>query len=131
VSIGLRPPRRASAGVERRRRREPVVDAWRRLRRNRCAVAAACPAVMALLAARAVAAVLADPPRRTCKLGATPPSAAHWFGTDELGRDRLARVLTAGASRCSSGSWARWCSLLIGVTWGAVAGYAAAARTTS
>ena len=37
-----------------------------------------------------------DPTLQNLAAGATPPAAAHWFGTDELGRDLLARVVFGG-----------------------------------
>lgn len=52
------------------------------------------------------------------------PSGAHWMGTDELGRDLLARVLYGGRISLSIGFAATLVSLVIGVTYGAVAGYA-------
>jgi oligopeptide transport system permease protein len=55
--------------------------------------------------------------------GASPPSFAHVFGTDELGRDLLARVLHGGRISLLVGLVGTLVSLLIGVTWGAVAGY--------
>ncbi len=51
------------------------------------------------------------------------PDASHWFGTDALGRDLFARVLRGGAVSFTVGFVATLVSLLIGVTWGAVAGY--------
>ncbi|MDT5245838.1 MAG: peptide/nickel transport system permease protein [Mycobacterium sp.] len=52
-----------------------------------------------------------------------PPSGAHWFGTDELGRDVLSRVLVAiGASmRVAVVSVAF--AVVVGVTIGVLAGY--------
>ena len=56
-------------------------------------------------------------------LGATPPSAAHWLGTDVFGRDLLTQVMYGGRVSLAVGFIATAVALLIGVTWGAVAGY--------
>jgi|TARA_B110000902_G_scaffold258135_1_gene327382 oligopeptide transport system permease protein len=56
-------------------------------------------------------------------LGATPPSLAHWFGTDTFGRDLLTRVMYGGRVSLAVGFIATAVALLIGVLWGAVAGY--------
>ena len=47
----------------------------------------------------------------------------HYLGTDALGRDILARTLTGGRLSLAVGLAATLVSLIIGVTWGAVAGY--------
>ncbi len=52
-----------------------------------------------------------------------PPSAAHWLGTDEFGRDVLSRVLNGAQSSLLMGFGATAVSLLIGVPLGLVAGY--------
>ncbi len=100
-------------------------DAWRRLKRNRAATMSA--AALALISILAIAAPwipgLPDPAAQDLKLGATPPSAMHWFGTDELGRDALARVLHGGRISLLVGLVGTLVSLLIGVTYGAVSGY--------
>ncbi len=101
-------------------------DAWRRLERNRVAVAAAFflafVSLLALLAPWLPG--LADPAAQDLRLGATWPSAAHWFGTDELGRDAFARVVYGGRISLLVGLVGTLVSLVIGVSWGAVAGYA-------
>lgn len=51
------------------------------------------------------------------------PSAAHWFGTDELGRDIFSRVLYGGRYSISMGVLAVMISTTVGMTIGAVAGY--------
>ena len=100
-------------------------DAWRRLRRNRAAVASAVFLVVIGLTAFGAPWIpgLADPAAQELKLGATPPSAAHWFGTDELGRDTLSRVLHGGRISLLVGLVGTLVSLIIGVTYGAVSGY--------
>lgn len=52
-----------------------------------------------------------------------PPSLQHPFGTDLAGRDMLTRVLFGGRLSLAVGVVATLVSLVIGVTWGAVAGY--------
>lgn len=54
-----------------------------------------------------------------------PPALAgdHWFGTDSLGRDVFVRTLQGGRISLAVGLAASAVSLLLGVTWGAVAGY--------
>lgn len=52
-----------------------------------------------------------------------PPSLAHLFGTDGLGRDYLARVLVGGQTSLLVGLVATLASVSVGVTVGAIAGY--------
>ena len=56
-------------------------------------------------------------------LGATPPSAAHWLGTDIFGRDMLTRIMYGGRVSLTVGFIATAVALAIGVLWGAVAGF--------
>ena len=51
------------------------------------------------------------------------PSAAHWFGTDELGRDVLSRVIWGTRASLSAGVVSVSISLLLGVPIGLAAGY--------
>lgn len=56
-------------------------------------------------------------------LGASPPSLKHWLGTDVLGRDQLTRMLYGSRISLAVGFIATGVALLIGVTWGLIAGY--------
>ena len=127
MSIGLSPPATVAPELAARSERPSSLwgDAWRRMRRNRAAIAAGvCLAVIAALAILAPwIPGLPDPTVQDLRLGATPPSLSHWFGTDDLGRDVLARVLHGGRISLLVGLVATLVSLLIGVTWGAVSGY--------
>jgi peptide/nickel transport system permease protein len=51
------------------------------------------------------------------------PSAAHWFGTDELGRDVLSRVLVALQASLEVAVVSVAFALVVGVTIGVLAGY--------
>ncbi|MGW0479194.1 ABC transporter permease [Nonomuraea sp. NPDC003214] len=53
-----------------------------------------------------------------------PPSGAHWFGTDQVGRDVLTRVLYGGRTSLSIAVAVLAVSAAVGVTLGVVAGYA-------
>src|ERR1700693_3583114 len=52
-----------------------------------------------------------------------PPSAAHWMGTDRLGRDLFTRVLAGGRLSISIGLFSAVTALVIGVLYGGAAGY--------
>jgi oligopeptide transport system permease protein len=52
-----------------------------------------------------------------------PPSLQHPMGTDEQGRDMLARVLVGGRISLAVGLISTFVSLIIGVSYGAIAGY--------
>ena len=105
----------------------PWVDAARRLKHSRLAAAA-----LGLLAAIALCALLAPlfSPWSYDSLDwqhlARPPglTAAHWLGTDRLGRDLFVRTLHGVRLSLALSVLAGALSLVIGVLWGAVAGFA-------
>ncbi len=57
------------------------------------------------------------------KLGASAPSFAHWMGTDTLGRDLFSRCLYGGQISIAVGVVGTLVSLIVGVLYGAIAGY--------
>jgi peptide/nickel transport system permease protein len=56
-----------------------------------------------------------------------PPSAAHWFGTDDLGRDVLARILYGARVSLAVGLLSAAVAGLSGIAIGGAAGYAGGA----
>jgi peptide/nickel transport system permease protein len=52
-----------------------------------------------------------------------PPDAAHWFGTDQLGRDVLSRVVVSARIDLFIAICAVAVSFAVGVTLGGLAGY--------
>jgi len=52
-----------------------------------------------------------------------PPSAAHWFGTDELGRDILSRIVFGARISMLVGTSVVAFALLLGLVVGSIAGY--------
>jgi peptide/nickel transport system permease protein len=64
-----------------------------------------------------------DPTALSLAGGLTPPSAAHWFGTDQLGRDILTRVLYAARIDLQIGTIGVIIPLIMGVVIGLFAGY--------
>jgi oligopeptide transport system permease protein len=104
--------------------RGPWQAALHRLRANRAAVAgAALLAGIVALCLAAPALLGLDPTTTDPANRLLPPSTSHWFGTDALGRDLLARVLIGGRISLAVGIAATLAAVGIGVGWGAVAGY--------
>ena len=102
-------------------------DTAQRLRGNRIVLAS-----VIILLVIAIAAVLGPwlSPHRYDELDwgslASRPTLnnAHWLGTDRLGRDLLVRTLYGTRTSLLIALLSSAVSLLIGVTWGAIAGYA-------
>ena len=78
---------------------------------------------VATLAALAPLIAPYDPTALGLAQGLTPPSAAHWFGTDQLGRDILTRVLYAARVDLQIGTIGVIIPLIMGVVIGLFAGY--------
>jgi oligopeptide transport system permease protein len=109
-------PRRTSRGLWR--------DAWRRLTRNKLAMGGL--AVICLLLLVAVLADLLapyDPARLFPGQSYAPPSAAHWLGTDDVGRDVLSRLIHGARVSLAVGVFAQFIILVIGLTIGGIAGF--------
>jgi oligopeptide transport system permease protein len=100
------------------------LDAWIKLRKNRMALFG-----FAVLATLCVVSILTpwiapyNYEEQDLMLGATPPSAAHWLGTDIFGRDMLTRVMYGGRVSLMVGFVATAVALVIGILWGAIAGF--------
>ena len=100
-------------------------DARRRLFRNKAAVAGL--AILTLLVALAVVGPFLLPYTyhqvNKDDVWVGPLTAGHLLGTDALGRDLLARLLVGLRVSLSVGVVATAVSLVIGIAWGATAGY--------
>src|SRR5687767_13094706 len=102
----------------------PFELAWQRLLRNRVAVAGAIfIAIMALSCVLLPLLLGMDPERTQPALRNLAPSARFPFGTDTVGRDVLARVLVGGRTSLLVGLASTAVSILVGVSYGAVAGF--------
>jgi peptide/nickel transport system permease protein len=78
---------------------------------------------IALLAVFANVLAPYDPTAFAVRERFSPPSATHWFGTDEFGRDVFSRVLTGARYSLAIGFGATAISLVIGVPLGLLAAF--------
>ncbi|MCO4876696.1 ABC transporter permease [Paraburkholderia caribensis] len=111
--------RSAAATLPRRKRRGVV-----RFMRNRAAVFGA--VLVALIVVMAVFApwlTQYDPVQASFMTVRQAPSAAHWFGTDELGRDVLSRLLYGARASLLAGVVSVGIAVVLGVPLGLLAGY--------
>jgi peptide/nickel transport system permease protein len=97
---------------------------WKNFRHNRLALAACGVIVLLFLLSRLAPFVT---PREPDALDLyhvlMPPSAAHWFGTDELGRDVFTRVIYGARISLKVGFVAVGISVAVGTLVGLLAGY--------
>ena len=105
------------------------VDAWKRLRKNRMAVAGGLVLVALTMACMVGPTLIAatwgyDEATQDLAYGPRPPSLAHPFGTDFYGRDLLTRVLAGTRVSLTVGILAALVAATIGTVYGAVAAYA-------
>lgn len=106
------------------RRQSPAALAFRRFRGRPVAVAAALFIVL-FVAVAVLAPVLApyDPAQTSWTAIRKPPSAAHWMGTDENGRDVLSRVIYGARAELLAGVVSVLIAAGIGVPVGLAAGF--------
>ncbi len=96
----------------------------RRFLRHRLAVVGAILLILlVLLALTAPILPLADPFKIDARAIRKPPSAAHWLGTDETGRDVLSRLIWGARVSLSVGLVAASISVTIGTLIGLTSGY--------
>src|ERR1051326_440932 len=99
VDASLVLPLAADAAVE-----SPARRALRRLLRRRGAIfGLVVIAIFVLLAVAAPWVTPYDPIAQSWMTVRKPPSAAHWFGTDEVGRDMLTRVVFGARASLMAG----------------------------
>jgi peptide/nickel transport system permease protein len=97
---------------------------WRALRRNRLAFAGAVIlAVVLVVAVVTPLLVPGDPNAMNVRMRNAPPSAAHWFGTDGVGRDLFLRVVYGSRVSLGVSSAVALLCLVVGTFLGVVAGY--------
>ena len=99
-------------------------DAWRRFRRHRLAMAGAL-AFLLLIAATLVGPLIYRVAINAIDFGASmaAPSRAHPFGTNDLGQDMLARVLSGGRISIAVGITAMLMSVTLGTLVGSISGF--------
>ena len=102
----------------------PLRRAWRKLRRNRAAlIGGTIVLVFLLMALLAPLLPLADPLKSNFLAIRKPPSALHWFGTDELGRDQVSRLFFGAQASLLAGIVSVLIALGVGVPVGLAAGW--------
>jgi peptide/nickel transport system permease protein len=117
VTVGLEP--RDVAGEER-----PAARAWRRLKQRKSAMLGLIIiCVLILLAVFAPLIAPFDPAQQSWTAVRKAPSWAHWFGTDESGRDLLSRVIYGARASLLAGVVSVSIALTAGVPIGLLAGY--------
>ncbi|MDY3331819.1 MAG: ABC transporter permease [Pelistega sp.] len=99
-------------------------DAWRRLRANKLAMLGLF--LLFVMLVMAIFAPMLSPHSVTAQSLSSqnlPPSATHWFGTDDLGRDVFVRTWYGARISLFVGVMAALIDFLIGVTYGGYSGF--------
>ena len=106
------------------KKRSQLKEVWRRFCRNKQAMIGLAMLLLLIFAA-VFANVIApyDPVEQNLLIRLQGPSAAHWFGTDELGRDIFSRILYGARISLTVGLIAVSISCVAGCALGAIAGY--------
>lgn len=126
IPLATAPSATADGGIDPVKGRSLWVDAWNVLRRNRAAVFAG--GLILFMGVAVIVGPWLSPwaydhtDWANTSIGPDWES-RHYFGTDALGRDLFVRTLYGGRISLMIGVVATLVSLLIGISWGATAGY--------
>jgi peptide/nickel transport system permease protein len=113
-----------TVGLLEQREESPTLLVLRRFRRHKPAMISLAVLLLIILASFAAPIVAPyDPLDQNLANKNAPPSAQHWFGTDDLGRDILTRVLYAGRTSLYIALSATILAELLGIVIGVSAGY--------
>jgi peptide/nickel transport system permease protein len=96
---------------------------WRRFRRRPMAMAGLVLVALFLLMAVAGPLLTGDPSAQDYAATLAPPSGAHLLGTDDLGRDALARICYGARTSLEAGLLSTALAMVVGVPIGLVAGF--------
>lgn len=104
-------------------KRSKWINVARELKGNKLGIAAVI--LLFIIALAAIFAFLSskDPNQINALERLKPPSKAHWFGTDDYGRDTFTRALYGGRVSLSVGFLSMIFATVIGVTVGIISGY--------
>jgi len=98
--------------------------AWKKMKRNKSALAGMVIVLFfAVLAIAAPILPIADPVATSWSVIRKAPSAAHWLGTDDLGRDILSRMIYGARASLMAGVVSVMIAVVIGVPFGLISGY--------
>jgi len=104
--------RRAGRGLRRFVRRSPLSAFW------------GCIAVVVIVMAVAAPAIVPyEPTRADFRRMSKPPDAVHYFGTDQIGRDTLSRVIYGSRASLTVAFGAVLLGTTLGALWGLASGY--------
>lgn len=102
----------------------PENRAWKKLKTNRSAwFGLIIVAFFVLIALAAPILPIDDPVATSWSAVRKAPSAAHWLGTDEIGRDILSRMIWGAQASLLAGVVSVFIAVLVGVPFGLVSGY--------
>ncbi len=97
---------------------------WGKFKRNRSAMLGAAIVLFFILIALLAPLIASyDPTQVSFTAIRKAPSAAHWLGTDELGRDILSRMVFGARASLLAGMCSVLIALVVGVPFGLLAGY--------
>lgn len=112
--------------MEAYKKKSQIWDVWSRFKRNKMAMIGLFILIIMILTA-IFADVIADFETQVVRQNITnrlqPPSAEHWFGTDEFGRDIFARIVHGTRVSMQVGIVSVGIALAVGGFFGALAGY--------
>lgn len=118
------PPMIAGGPLRRQAETSLARSIWRRFRRHKMAlVGATLMLLIVVIVAAAPITARYSPTKQDLRNRLKPPTAQHWLGTDELGRDVWSRIVYGGRISLTVGLLAMGVAIIIGTVIGLVSGF--------